>query len=156
VADAGERRDALLRDQDGVFLANCRDKQAVLGTALRDPAQRGTALRLLLILDDDIRKPLFPTLVALAAVGHRDISLCREVILLMPRDWVIENIEIYSYEILKEGGEEEYRRLAELFYNLDRRLLSHLIERALESNDAGIREVGEEFFQKLSPEALCD
>ncbi|MGH9116595.1 MAG: hypothetical protein ACRD0A_01565 [Acidimicrobiales bacterium] len=52
----------------------------VLRSALKQPSPRGTALRLLLVVDVGIRLTLFPELIELASVGHSDIGLCRDVI----------------------------------------------------------------------------
>jgi hypothetical protein len=131
------------------FHASCKDKIAVIQKALQDPAQRGTALRYLFHTKIAERQQVFDTLLELASVGHADIGLCREVILSLPRAWVISTIESRAESLLTEGTDEEYRRLAELYLELDPGLVYRLATRALQHSDPDIREVGEEFIESL-------
>jgi hypothetical protein len=117
----------------------------VLRSALGQPAQRGTALRLLLVVDVERRLEVFPELVRLAAVGHSDVGLVREVIGSLPHYWVEANIGREVRPLLDDGGYEEYRRLAELLQGLDSGLLSELVDRARRSEDPDIREVADDF-----------
>jgi len=131
------------------FHAACTDKVTVIQKALQDPVQRGTALRYLLYMTIEERQQLFDDLLYLASVGHGDIALCREVMLSLPRAWVVSNIESRAQPLLTQGTDEEYRRLLELYVNLDRDLAYRLATRALQHNDADIREVGEDFIDYL-------
>jgi hypothetical protein len=130
------------------------DKIGVLEQALRTPHQRGTALRLLLLLQDDsLRRSLFPTLVELASVGHKDVALCRAVIKAMPREWVLKQIEPLAEAILRQNQnepEEEYRRFAELFHELDGALLRRHLDRALRHPEESVREIAQDFQECLS------
>lgn len=45
---------------------------------------------------------------------------CRDLILDLPRDWVMGNIEFEIEKMLIDGGYEEYRCLLELCYKLDK------------------------------------
>jgi hypothetical protein len=129
------------------------EKDTVLTQALETPHQRGAALRLLLFLGDDMKARVFPTLIDLASVGHSDIGLCRMVIKSMPRRWVIQNIEPIGRRILdRSNGEEEYRRLAELYIELDSGLLERHVKAALSHANDEIREVGSDFEKLQSSE----
>jgi hypothetical protein len=127
------------------FLARSIDRMEVIREALHDPAQRGTGLRVLPYLKVEERQELFKDLVELASVGHSDIALCREAILSLPREWVVANIERFAEPLLQAGDYEEYRRLLELYNELDSDLTSRLATRAAQSEDADIREAGEDF-----------
>ena len=127
------------------FHAGCTDKVAVIQKALRDPVQRGTALRYLLYMKISERQQLFDELLYLASVGHADIALCREVILSLPREWVVSNIERRAEPLLGRGTDEEYRRLIELYIDIDCNLAWRLAKKALQNDDPDIREVGEDF-----------
>lgn len=131
------------------FYAHCTDKVAVIRKALRDPVQRGTALRTLFDMQIKERQQLFDDLVDLASVGHADIALCRKVILSLPRDWVVSHIESSAEPLLYQGTYEEYRRLLELYIDIDHDLAYRLATRALQNNDADIREAGEDFIERL-------
>jgi hypothetical protein len=121
----------------------------VVHTALDNPAQRGTALRLLLVVDVDRRLPLFPELVRLASVGHSDVGLVREVIRSLPSYWVEANLGAELWPLLDEGGDEEYRRLAELLDDLGSGLLPELVDRARASADPDVREVADDFAHRV-------
>ena len=127
------------------FLQEARNKEAVLRQALREPSERGPALRLLPYVDGHVRQALLPTLIGLAVHDHRDLFAVREAILTLDRSWLVENIERTAAGLLPEFGDMEYRRLLELYDDLDDGLTQRLALKALASGDPDIREVGEEF-----------
>lgn len=131
------------------FLNSCTDRVETLQKALQNPRERGTALRLLFYLTLPERQDLFNDLLALASVSHSDIELCREVILSLPKNWLLKNIENGAQELLADGTDEEYRRLLELYINIDDHLTERLIKRALKHEDEDIREAGEDFQKYL-------
>ncbi|VXD12078.1 conserved hypothetical protein [Planktothrix serta PCC 8927] len=131
------------------FLNSCIDRVAMLQKGLQNPRERGTALRLLFYLTLPERQRLFNDLVALASVSHSDIELCREVILSLPKTWLLDNIENSAEDLLADGTDEEYRRLLELYINIDDHLTERLVKRALKHEDADIREAGEDFQKYL-------
>jgi hypothetical protein len=131
------------------FLANAEDRVGVLRGALHTAAQRGTALRLLPYCQPAERQELFGVLLRLSSVGHRDVLLCREAILSLPRGWVLDRIESAAEELLSDGGEEEYRRLLELYAELDAGLTRRLAERAARHPDQEVREAGADFLRRL-------
>ena len=131
------------------FHAGCTDKVSVIQKALRDPVQRGTALRYLPYMTIEERQQLFDDLLYLASVGHADIALCRQIILSLPKEWVVSNIESCAEPLLAKGTDEEYRRLLELYVDLDRNLALRLAKRALQHNVPDIREAGEDFMEFL-------
>ena len=129
------------------FLEQADDRVAVLREALRTAGQGGAALRLMLagcVSEEEVRA-LFSDLVNVASVGHSNIEPARLVILSLSREWVIANIEAAAEPLLREGGEEEYRRLLELYTLLDGRLAARLAARARASDDPAIREAGVDF-----------
>jgi hypothetical protein len=96
------------------------------------------------VSEEEVRA-LFSDLVNVASVGHSNIEPARFVILSLSREWVIANIEAAAEPLLREGGEEEYRRLLELYNLLDGRLAARLAARARASDDPAIREAGVDF-----------
>lgn len=127
------------------FVRDCTNKVAIFQKALHSPAERGTALRLIEYLETEERQLLFNDLVDLASVSHSDIELCRQAILGLPTSWLIENIETSTAQILKNGTDEEYRRLLELYIEIDLGLAGRLAKQALQHQDPDICEVGEDF-----------
>lgn len=122
------------------------DVVPIIEKSMRNPSQRGTTLRLLPLLDESIRRHMFPRLVELAAVGHSDIQLVRDVIRSIADDWVQEHIGSEVEKILGcSPTYEEYRRLAELLDLLHSPYLRTLVQRAAQSDDLDIREVASDF-----------
>ena len=127
------------------FLNNCTGRIRLIKKALHNPTERGTALRLIEYLNLEERQSLFDDLVDLASVSHSDIELCRKAILSLPKTWLLANLEKSAEPLLKDGTDEEFRRLLELYIDIDRELTQRLALRASQHNDPDIREVGEDF-----------
>jgi hypothetical protein len=134
------------------FLNNCPHRIGLIKKALHNPAERGTALRLIEYLKLEEHQSLFDDLVDLASVSHSDIELCRKAILSLPKTWVLANIEKSAEPLLQDGTDEEYRRLLELYLDIDRELAQRLAIRALQHDDPDTREVGEDFQNYLEKE----
>lgn len=92
---------------------------------------------------------IFPDLVFLASVSHGAIQNVRDAILSLPREWVLANIERVAEPLLEKGGYEEYRRLLELYIQLDKELARRLALRATNQQDEDIREAGIDFLNEL-------
>jgi hypothetical protein len=73
------------------------------------------------------------------------ITRGRAEVLAMPRAWVLAHIEQVAYENLNLTDEWEYRRLLELFQQLDIGLVQRLVVHGQKSPDADIREAAEDF-----------
>lgn len=143
-----ERESAyILTRQD--FLNDCRDRIALIKKALHKPTERGTALRVIKYLKLEERQSLFDDLVDLASVSHSDIELCRKAILSLPKTWLLANIEKSAEPLLQNGTDEEYRRLLELYIDIDTELTQRLTIQALQHDDLDIREAGEDFHNYL-------
>jgi len=132
------------------FLAECNDRVETIRQALHNPAERGTALRVLDYLPLEERQCLLDDLVDLASVGHSDLELCRQAILSLPRPWLRVNLEKSAEPLLQAGTEEEYRRLLELYVELDWSLTQQLARRATQHCDPDIQEAGEDFLTYLN------
>jgi hypothetical protein len=136
------------------FFNQAPNKLATIQTALHDPAQRGTAFRLLDFLPLDDRQRLFPDLLELASVAHSDLDQCRQAILTLPKQWLLAHIETTAETLLDHGTDEEYRRLLELYLHIDRALAQRLATQALHHPDSDIREVGEDFDHHLKHDPI--
>ena len=73
----------------------------------------------------------------------------RREILAMSRDQVLRDIEQVAADSLPLDDEWEFRRLLEVYEQLDRRLLERLVETGLASKNSEIREAAEDFREKL-------
>lgn len=77
-----------------------------------------------------------------------NISKARDIILELPREWVLGNIHHIATEILNLSDEWEYRRLLELYQMLDTELLTKLITIGLKSNNPEIKEAAYDFIEE--------
>jgi hypothetical protein len=80
------------------------------------------------------------------AQNARNVILGGEVILQLPREWVLERIHRVAKRVLNLTGDDwEFRRLLEVYEKLDRGLLQTLVAAGLKSDNEGIREAAEDF-----------
>ena len=128
-----------------VFFQQCKDRIKIIREALHHPSQRRVALLFFEYLNETERQDLFDDLIDSASVGHSDIELVRQVILSFPQSYLLDQIESSAEIVLENGTDEEYRRLLELYLEIDISLVRRLIDRALKSSDPDIHEVGEDF-----------
>jgi hypothetical protein len=138
------------------FFAEGVDRVEVMRTALRG-RDRLTALEVAPYLKASERIRLFPEWVFLASFAHGAIQVPRDMILSLPREWVLANIEAEAEPLLQDGTYDEYRRLLELYELLDRDLTLKLARRAAAHADPDVREAGEEFLEHLlQPQKTAD
>lgn len=69
----------------------------------------------------------------------------RKIIFALPRQWVIENIHSIAQEILDLSDGWEYRRLLEVYKELNEGLLRKLVAIGLESANDEVREAADDF-----------
>ncbi len=124
---------------------NSPSRVELIRLALQNPLERATALKIINYLRNEERQSLFNELIKLASVGHSDIELVRRAILAFDKMWLLENIETQAESVLENGTDEEYRRLLELYTQLDDKLTQRLAAKAAQHPDIDIQEVGEDF-----------
>ncbi len=69
----------------------------------------------------------------------------RDIILSMPKKWVLENIENVAAETLNLSDEWHFRRLLEVYETLDQDLVTKLVEFGLKSTNEEIVEAATDF-----------
>jgi hypothetical protein len=149
-----------LIDQEKAYLEtrkifiNSPSRVELLKKALQNPSERATALKFINHLTKSEHQSLFDELIKLASVGHSDIELVRKAILSLDTTWLLENIETHAELILENGADEEYRRLLELYIQLDDKLTQRLVAKALQHSDIDIQEVGEDFESYLKAKGV--
>ena len=79
----------------------------------------------------------------------RPITIGREALVALPRAWLLARIERLAEPLVALHDEWEYRRLLEVLWLIDRRLVWNLAHRGLDSTDAGISEAAGDFLGKL-------
>jgi len=133
------------------FFSEGIDQLTCLRRAFRNE-DRPIAIYMIQFLSNSEIKELFGELVYLASFSHGSIQAVRRLILSLPRDWVLANIEKFADPILAAGDYDEYRRFLELYMELDHDLAFKLATRATQQEDEDIKEAGEDFLEKLMPE----
>jgi hypothetical protein len=83
---------------------------------------------------------------ACRAQSMRAITRGREEVLTLPRDWVIETIEVVAHETLDLSDYWEYQRLLELFDLVDAQLVRRLVSFGRNSHNAEVQEAAEDWF----------
>ena len=123
------------------------DLDGVISRALDKPAERGAALRVMKILPEPRTRLRIQQLARLASVGHSDIALVREVLTTkLDRRWVVENIDGCVEPILETAeDQEEFRRIAELYQQLDLALLKAHLARCAAHEDEEVQEIAADF-----------
>jgi hypothetical protein len=117
---------------------------------LREPSDRASALELAARVDVEDLKELFPELLGLASFVHGLTARCRDILLRLPRPWLLVHLERQAEPLLAAGGYEEYRALLTLYMQIDPELARRLAERAAQDSDADIQEAGEDFLRQLA------
>ncbi len=132
------------------LLGNCREHLVELvQNGLNNPAHRVTALGVVSLLTIKEKKELFNDLLSLASFGHGLTHKAQELILSLPRDWVLDNIEHAVEPFLQYNNYEEYQRFLELYSQLDNTIAINLANRAAKHPNEDIKEIGEHFLNLL-------
>lgn len=129
------------------LVRGAHDLDGIISRALGKPAERGAALRVMSILPEARIRLQLQQLAGLASVGHSDIALVRSMLTdKVERRWLVENIDRHVEPILKAAtDQEEFRRIAELYQQLDPDLLkAHLARCAAHANEE-VREIASDF-----------
>jgi hypothetical protein len=80
-----------------------------------------------------------------------NIEIGRSGIKAIPRKWILENIESEAEFLINLQDEWEFRRLLEVYWELDLPLVRRLASVGLDSSNPEIREASEDFLEKLGP-----
>lgn len=138
------------------FFAEGVDRVSLMQKAF----QRGTLATALYVaphLKTDELCQLFKELVHIStAPGYAGAA--REIICSLPREWVLANIEKVIEPMLLDENvtENEFRRMLELYSELDAGLTHRLAQQALNHPDEDIKEAGEDFLHLLSSTEKVD
>lgn len=134
----------------GRLFSSCRNQLVdLLRTALENPSHRVTALGVVKLLTSEERQQLLPDLLSLACCCHGLTVDARELVLELPREWLIKNIEEAAEPLLGFDDYEEYRGLFQIYLELDLTLARKLAERAAIHSDADIKDSADDFFRIL-------
>jgi len=101
-------------------------------------------------LEPQIRSAVMHYLLELAcqAQNTRNILLGRQALQSVPREWLLNNIERCAQFLLELEDEWEYRRLLEVYEQLDAHLTHRLASRGLSSPKSDIQETAHEWLER--------
>jgi hypothetical protein len=122
------------------------DRVALIRRALKLPGgnNRAAAVALLRKMPPQEQQLLFPELIQLARSAHGSIGAVREIILSLPREWVLQRIDAEVEPILRNEEYDDYWMFLELYEKLDPVRAVNLARRAAGSANAAIRDLGSE------------
>lgn len=132
------------------LFTNCSSLVELVRAGLHDPGQRPSALGVAALLEDDERKELFSELLAIAISFSGSTIDARDLILSLPKEWVLANIEAAAEPLLRNGDYGDYRGLFQVYTRLDRSLADKLAHRAAADSDEDIKEAGQDFLENLN------
>jgi hypothetical protein len=85
---------------------------------------------------------------ACSSQNSHNIHLGRQFVTAAPRDWVLKHIEQVAEPLVQLNDDWEYRRLLELYEDLDDGLLLRLAKRGLQSSNPEIRDAANDFIER--------
>ena len=131
------------------FFSNGVDRVLLMKEGFRR-GDIATALYVAPHLTTEELQQLFKELVKVSiAPGYA--AAARKTILSLPKEWVISNIEKAAEAFLQQDAtENEYRRILELYVQLDTRLAYDLATKASTHSNEDIKEADEDFLEILS------
>ena len=107
------------------------------------------ALQIAKTLTVEEKKTLLSNLLHWCSSG-KYASKSRELILEMPHDWLIENIEIAAEPTLSQNDFLDWVNILGLFADIDLNLACRLAQRMKDHSDPELQEWGEEFLKDYS------
>jgi hypothetical protein len=139
-----------MRDQAEILryellTADIQSLPDILHEALCDPRQRRYALEITSQLQPELRKEFLPDLMELASFSGVDMSRAREVILSLPKPWLVASLSSVAAPILQRGSDEEYRRIIELYLLIEPGIARDLARAATAHQSEEVRAVGRDF-----------
>ena len=143
-----ESANAMINARRDLFLKSASLVE-LFRAGLHDPVTRPYTLELVSFLKDEDRTELFADVLALASFSSGATKAARALILGLPREWVLANIEETAEPFLRDGTYDEYRSILELYLELNQSLTYKLARRAAEHTDPDINEAGQDFLEKL-------
>jgi hypothetical protein len=117
----------------------------ILRKALKNINHRIVALEIAEILDQEKKKQLLIDLLPIACYPKGDSYLAWNIILSLPKNWLIENIEVASEPLLQNGSSTDYIGLLGLCRSIDGNLARKIADRAMQHPDEAIRQEIKDF-----------
>lgn len=137
-------------DASEALLRDARSAVQIVRRGLHgDVIEAMTSLGLLLRMKESDRMALFGEVLPFC-LRARFAPTARQVILSLPREWVVANIVAASESLLEKADHLDYLMMISLYRDVDLSLACQLAHKAAESNDYDVREVGEAWLRSLN------
>lgn len=91
---------------------------------------------------------------ACTAQNMRNITLGRETLWALPREWLLRNLETAAQSTLNLDDDWEYRRLLEVAWHMDLDLIRRLIQQGIQGDDSGVQATAQECLDCLAAHDL--
>jgi len=135
-------------EAEASFLQEARDPLGYVRRALSGPPSRGVeaivALGLLHQMDVEDRMAVFSELLVLC-LSQKFGNMARSVVLTLPKDWLLANIEAASRCLIEKADDLEFFALLRLFKDIDLGLAIRLAREGARSADEDVMAVGSDF-----------
>jgi hypothetical protein len=116
------------------------------------PGQRAAALDAAKSLSPEQLQMLIGNLLAIASSLNGQMDTAHDLILTIPRAWLLEHIEDAAESVLMREDDEDYRGLFELYLRIEKQLAQRLAQRAASSQKLEVVEAGKYFIEVLNGE----
>jgi hypothetical protein len=127
---------------------NSKERVEVVRWAFENQQVRA-ALEATELMKVEERKELVDILIGFTYSAGRWREFVTKLILEIPHDWLVENIEKYTEPILNEYEDyTDYSGFLWVLHEIDQQLAIRLAERAARSTDYDIREIGEYYLNE--------
>ena len=122
---------------------NPKERVEVVRWAFKNQQPRA-ALEATELMKPEERKELLDVLIGFTHANSRWREFVTKLILEIPRDWLVENIEKYTEPILDQFEDyTDYSGFLWVLHEIDQKLAIRLAERAARSTNYDVREIGE-------------
>src|SRR5688500_249970 len=96
------------------LFTNATSLVELVRVGLLDPTHRASALGVAALMKEEECKQLFPDLLGVTSFVSGCTLAARELVLSLPKEWVLANLEEAAEPLLRDGSYEEYRQLFEV------------------------------------------
>jgi hypothetical protein len=126
---------------------------SLLRKALKNINHRIVALEIAEILDQEKKKQLLSDLIPIACYPKGDSYLAWNIILSLPKNWLIENIEVAAESMLQSNNANDYVGLLSLCRSVDGNLARKVADRALQHPDPSVRQEVKDFVSGMGEDS---
>lgn len=99
-------------------------------------------------LPENMKISLLPDIIEIMKNLDGNTKLCQDIVLSMDKEWLKNNIWLYSKHVFNDQDYQSFGIFMYLFNSISEELSKKLAILALESDDEDVREIGQIYFNK--------